>query len=251
MVKGVSIKFDSYGTTIPKLLDLIKFDNLIRSQESIVLKPSLGEAGVNATNIAFVESILRYCLSNRNPGTEIFIAEGCDGQDTMEIFEEIGYKKLAEKYGIGLIDLNKSEAEEVSDGEFIHFSEINYPKILLNSFVISLPSVRKDDSIEFSGALSNMLGAFPSKYYSGFFSSRKNKLDKVPIKHRIHDILKVKMPEFAIADASEYGKILAGQPIEIDKQATGLVGIDWKSVSYLRFVDESFNSLFDDNKEGI
>ena len=240
MVKGVSIKLVNYQETVPKLLKLIKFDDLLRSQERIILKPSLMEDGIDGTPVDFVESVLRFCVENRNPATEIFIAEGCDGQDTMEVFEEQGYKRLAEKYGIGLIDLNKTETEEVRDGEFMHFGEIVYPSILLKSFVVSLPVVRENPKMKLSGALSNMIGAFPAKEYRGFFSNRKNKLDKVPMKYRVHDILKCKMPEFTVADAGERGYILAGQPIEIDKQAAKILGIDWKEVDYLRIAEESF-----------
>ncbi len=240
MVKGVSIKLVNYYETVPKLLKIIKFDDVLRTQERIILKPSLIEDEIQGTPIEFVEAVLRFCIENKNPAADLFIAEGCDGHDTMEVFEEQGYKRLAERYGVGLIDLNKTETEEVRDGEFMHFSEIVYPSILLNSFVISLPTMRENPKIKISGALSNMLGAFPSKEYKGFFSNRKNKLDKVPVKYRIHDILKCKMPEFTVADAGEKGYVLAGQPIEIDKQATKLFGIDWKEVDYLRIAEESF-----------
>ena len=70
---------------------------------------------------------------------------------------------------------------------------------------------------------------------------KKNKIRKWPIKYSIHDILKCKMPNFAIIDASKQGYILAGLPIEIDKQAVKLLGTDWKSVAHLKLVDESFS----------
>ena len=46
------------------------------------------------------------------------------------------------------------------------------------------------------------------------------------------------MPNLAIIDASEKNVLLAGQPIEVDKQAAKLLGKDWKQVGHLRLIDE-------------
>jgi len=113
--------------------------------------------------------------------------------------------------------------------------------LLKNSFVVSLPYLRDDEELELAGSLSNMIGAFPAGPYTGFFSSIKNKIRKWPIKYSVHDILKCKVPDFAIIDASDNGVILAGQALEMDKQASKLLGIDWKEVGYIKLVDESFS----------
>src|SRR3989338_1695351 len=234
MAKGVSIKFKSYSETIPILLNVIKFGNELKRYDKIVLKPALKVGGKPSSDIKFVE--------------EVFIAEGVDGENTMDIFAERGYKELAERYGIGLIDLNDSEIEEI-DREFLKFDKIKYPKILKESFVVSLPVLSVDEETDITGALEYMLGAFPAQHYSGWFGAGKKKLKAWPLKFAIHDILKCKMPEFGIIDASERGVILAGQPIEIDKQAAKLIGLEWKNVRYLRLVDESLDSLMPKEKK--
>ncbi|MEM4259447.1 MAG: DUF362 domain-containing protein [Candidatus Pacearchaeota archaeon] len=243
MAKGVSIKFRSYSETIPRLLELINLSKELKKYSKIVLKPYLREAEGEktlSTPVAFVEQVLRFCIKNKSPVAEIFIAEGADGADTMELFNKLGYTKLAERYSVGLIDLNMAEAEPIRQPDFMKFSEIIYPKILKDSFVISLPVLLPDEEAGFIGALSNMLGAFPSKYYKGFFSKRKSKIRKWAIKYSIHDILKCKMPDFTIIDSSEKGVILAGIPHDTDKQAAKLLGLDWKDVGYLRLVEENF-----------
>jgi uncharacterized protein (DUF362 family) len=179
-------------------------------------------------------------LKNKNPVAEIFIAEGADGADTMELFNKLGYAKLAERYSVGLLDLNSADVERIEQYDFAKFSEIMYPKILKDSFVISLPLLIPNEEISFEGALSNMLGAFPAKYYKGFFSRTKSKIRKWPLKYSVHDILKCKMPDFALIDSSEKGAILAGIPRDADKQAAKLLGIEWKDVGYLRLVEETF-----------
>ena len=123
-----------------------------------------------------------------------------------------------------------------------------YPKILLDSFIISLPRLGESEESGILASLDNMIGAFPAKHYSGFFSSNKNKANKYHIKYRVHDILKCKMPEFALIDGSEKGYIFAGQPLEMDKRAAKVMGFDWKTVDHLKLVDESFSGKKEDEK---
>lgn len=241
MVKGVAIKFSSYQETVPKLLKLIKFDQELKKHSRVVIKPHLlADSSEKSTNVEFVEQLLKFAMENRNPGTEILIAEGVDGRDSTEIFEERGYKRLAEKYGIGLVDLNKAECEEVFNSEFLRFDSIMYPKILKDSFLVVMPKLSEDEDTGITGSLHAMLGAYPAKHYKGFFSADKNRMKKHPVRYQIHDILKVQMPNFSLMDASEKGVVLAGIPEEIDKQATKLYGLDWRNLQHLRIIDESF-----------
>ena len=243
MAKGVSIKFRSYSETIPRMLELINLGKELKKHSKIVLKPSLvpaeGEKSLS-TPVAFVEQVLRFCIMNKNPVSEVFIAEGAEGADTMDIFNQLGYTKLAERYAVGLIDLNHTEVEKTERHDFQRFSEIMYPKILKDAFVISLPLLAENEETDISGSLSNMLGAFPAKHYKGFFTKSKSKIRKWPIKYSIYDILKCKMPDFAVIDSSEKGVVLAGLPLEVDKQAARLLGLDWKYVSHLKMVEEGF-----------
>ena len=101
-----------------------------------------------------------------------------------------------------------------------------------------MPKAVEHEETGISGSLSSMLGAFPSSHYSGFFSSTKNKIRKWPLKFSIHDIVKCKMPELALIDASHHGFILAGQPLETDKHAAKLLGKNWKEVAHLKLIDD-------------
>jgi uncharacterized protein (DUF362 family) len=250
MAKGISIKFKSYDSTVPKILDLIKLDSELKKHKQIVIKPFLRNSEELHTSPEFAESVIKYVLNNKNPDASVFIAEGSDGEDTLEVFEKLGYRELAEKYSVSLIDLNNSEVNSVSDTDFNKHDSIQYPKILLESFVISLPKLADDFELEMVGSLSNMIGAFPSKFYKGFFSSRKNKLNKWPMKYNIADIVKCKAPNLAIIDASEQGSIISGVPLDMDKIAAKLLGKEWKSVSHLKLIDERLasSSIQEDKK---
>ena len=139
--------------------------------------------------------------------------------------------------------MNTAEVNEVRNSGFVKFDGIMYPKILSDSFVISLPPLGEHPEFEISGSLANMIGAYPSKYYKGFFTKKKTKLRNWPIRYSIHDILKCKLPNFAIIDASDKGFILAGQPLEMDKQSVKLLGREWKTVSHLKLAHESFPEI--------
>ena len=182
-------------------------------------------------------------MENKSPGSDIILAEGCDGADTRDLFDESGFTRLAEKYSIGIIDLNESSSIEVQNPEFLRFKSIHYPELLLNSFVITATPVRKHEDLGLSASLDTMLGAFPGYIYRGFFSSTKKKLREHPIKYQIHDILKCKMPDLAIIDSAEKGFLITGKPLDMDKQAAKLFGLDWNDIAHIRLVDESFSQI--------
>lgn len=248
MVKGIAVRMNSYEETIPKVLKLIKLDKELKKHDKIVVKPNLiPEFPDLSSKPEFIEQILKYCIQHKNPGSEVFIAEGCDGANTNEVFDEFGFTNIAEKYGVGLVDLNNADTEEVGSTEFLKFETIHYPKLLLDGFIISAPKLSNNNNLVLSGSLSSMLGAFPAKHYKGFFSSTKNKLSKYPIKYQIHDILKCKLPELAIIDSIDKGFLIVGQPLEMDKQSSKVLGLNWKNIPYLSLIEES-TSLQKDNK---
>ncbi len=249
MAKGVSIKFQNYEFSVPKILNLIKLPDELKKHNTIILKPSLTNTSSLNTPAEFTESVLKYCLENKRPEAKILIAEGSDGVDTEEVFEKFGYRSLAERYNVSLIDLNTSDVQEIQDGEFLKFDKIMYPSILLNSFVISLPRLASDGELEMQGSLSNMLGAFSASHYKGFFSKKKNKIRNWHMKYSIHDILKCKMPDLAIIDASEQGSILAGVPLHMDVQAAKLLGKEPKSIAHLKLVADSFSEYLQKQQE--
>ena len=240
MVKGAAIKFVSYQESVRNILNILRIEHEIRKHDKIVLKPFLRDADSPFTKVEFVEEVLKFIMEKKNPVAEVFIAEGSDGEDTLYLFEEKGYNKLAEKYSIGLIDLNNTELEDVYDQKFKKFENIKYPSILKNSFVISLPVLSKDNELEMIGSLSNMIGAFPSSEYRGFFSRKKSGIRKNHIRYSIHDIVKAKLPDFTIIDASEQGYVLAGLPLDMDKQAAKILGSEWKMVQHLRVIEDTF-----------
>lgn len=242
MAKGASIKFKSYSETVPKLLELIKLQNELKKYDKIVLKPFLTGDETTSTHKDFVEAVVKFCIHHKNPVANIYIAEGADGYDTEELFNSHGYKKLAETYDVSLVDLNKAETEERESSEFLRFATINYPKILSGSFIISMPKLAESEETEIAGSLPSMLGAFPASHYKGWFSRVKSKIRNWPIKYAVHDILRCEIPKLAIVDASSKETILAGVPLEMDKQMAKLLDKDWRTIPYLALLNEKLEA---------
>ena len=59
----------------------------------------------------------------------------------------------------------------------------------------------------------------------------------------INEIIRCKMPQLAVIDASEKGFILAGQSLEMDKQAAKVLGREWKAIEHLKIADERFQEV--------
>src|SRR3989338_5656201 len=244
MVKGLAVKLKSYDETIPKVLNLIKFGEELKKHKNIIIKVHiLPGQPEKSTKIEFLEPLIQFCIANKNPISEILIAEGCDGAETRDLFDELGYTRLAERYSLGLIDLNESSSVEIQNPEFLRFKSIHYPELLINSFVIAAAPLNLHEELGMTASLDTMIGAFPAYKYRGFFSRTKNKLKDYSIKYQIHDILKCKMPDLAIIDASDKGYIITGKPLDIDKQASKVLGLDWNNVPHIRLVDESFSQV--------
>ena len=244
MANGASIKFTTYEESVPKLLKILGIGRQLKKYDRIVLKPFVRDLDSPYTEPKFVEQVLKFVLENKNPVSEVFIAEGSDGHDTLELFESLGYKTLAEKYSIGLIDLNNTELEEVSKPQYTRFESVQYPTILKDACVLSLPVLDHDLEVDVIDSLSNMIGAYPASIYSSFFSKKKSKMKRSPLYHSTHDIAITKIPEFSIIDASEFGYILAGLPLDIDKQASKLLKIDdWKTIPHLKAIDQSLTQI--------
>ncbi len=250
MVKGLAVKLKSYEETIPKVLGLIKLGDELKKHKNIVIKVHLipGQPQ-NSTKIEFLEPLIQFCVANKSPGSEVILAEGANGAETRDLFDEYGFTNMAEKYSLGLIDLNESSSVEVQNPEFLRFESIHYPELLLNSFIITATSVKPHEELGMAASLDTMLGAFPAYKYRGFFSRTKNKLKEHPLKYQIHDILKCKMPDLAIIDASDKGYVITGKPLDMDKQAAKVLGLDWNNIPHIRLVDESFSQI--KKEEGV
>lgn len=247
----VEQKFVVYESSVKKLLDKAKFREIIRKERKIILKPNLTKykAFPTTSDPEFVEAVIRY-IRKCNKKAKIIIAEGSGGSSTEKCYKKLGYLELAKKYDIDLIDLNNAETVKKRSKKFKKFKSIEFPKVLLDGFLISLPILKGHSKTKVTISLKNMIGCYPAHYYQESGHNWKNVLHKIGIDNSIHDILAVKPPDYAICDASiaqleheingypkEIGLLLAGKPLEVDKRGALLLGYDWKRIPHLVFAE--------------
>src|SRR3989344_4214301 len=168
-----------------------------------------------------------------------------------KILDVIGLAKELEKYDISLIDLNNSETEEINSKYFLKFSSIKYPKLLSESFLISLASLAESNELKINASIPNLVGIFPSKHYKGIFSKNKSKIRKWPIEYSIHDMYFCKKPNLSVIDASDRGYILVGQALEVDKQAAKLLEKNPKEIRYLDLIEKTAKKVEDEKIQSM
>ena len=245
------IAFTSYDESVKIALDSINAKDILANQSSILIKPNLVNASPHPVTTPAVccESIIKYVRSCSE--AKIVIAEGCGDAslDTGEIFERLGYNKIATHYGISLIDLNEAPLRKIENSACPCFPEIYLPEIAFSHFIISVPVLKAHSFSMITGTMKNMIGFAPPKYYSGRFGVWKKAAFHENMHQAIIDLNRYRQPDLTLMDATigladfhlggkhchpPVNKLIAGfNPVEVDREAAKLLGLDWKRIPHL------------------
>lgn len=245
------VKFSSYRDSVKEALDRIDADKIIAKQTLILVKPNLVNASPHpvTTSPDCCEAVIEYIRACSK--ADIVIAEGCGDAflETDEVFGLLGYRDLAKRHAIELIDLNHAPLKKLQKKNFAVFPEIHLPEILFRSFIISLPVLKVHSLCDFTGTLKNMIGCAPPQYYSGQYGTWKKAAFHQNLHRAIMELNSYRSPDLSIIDGSiglaEYhlggaqcdppiNKIIAGfDPLEVDRHAAELLGLNWKKIHYL------------------
>ena len=247
----VTIDFSSYPESVTKALDAIGARERLAKQSAILIKPNLINASPHpvTTPVDCCEAVVEYLLTYSK--ANIVIAEGCGDSslETDDIFDMLGYRNLSKRYGISLVDLNKSPLTKLENKNCSVFPEIYLPEIAFTHFIISLPVLKAHSLAVITGTLKNMMGFAPPRYYSGKFGRWKKAVFHGDMQQSIIDLNMYRSPDLSLMDATaglaEYhlggrhcsppvGKIIAGfNPIEVDRIAATLLGFNWEEIPHL------------------
>lgn len=218
---------------------------------TIVIKPNIVKPALPpvTTDVRVVEGIIK--ALNDAGLTDIIIAEGSGTGDTIENFELLGYSKL----GVKLVDLDKEAVVIRSVPRHRVWRKIYLPAILLDKFIISVPVLKEHSICGVTISLKNMVGVLPAKHYSGYWAYKKSMIHKENPDGCIADINRVVKPDWAIVDATVgmKGSHISGtlidpplnmvyasdDPLEADISGCGLLGVEWRSISYLKMIYEA------------
>ncbi|MBU0730631.1 MAG: DUF362 domain-containing protein [Proteobacteria bacterium] len=245
------VVFSSWSDSLPPLLDASKFPDALADVRKILVKPNLVEAldPPITTPVSLVAAIVSY-LKARTPHIEIVIAEGSGAKEyeTSHAFDYLGYRQLAEKEGIELLDLNDAELVRLEKPGCRRWPEMYLPKIVFESFLLSVPVLKVHTLADVTLTMKNMMGLAPPSHYQQGGHWKKASFHS-RVQDSVLDLNRYRCADFTILDATVgmqeahlWGppcdpphNILAASfdPVAIDAYGAGLLGIKWNTVGHI------------------
>ncbi|MCD6528863.1 DUF362 domain-containing protein [Candidatus Bathyarchaeota archaeon] len=251
------VQHESPSYAVRKAVDLLGgIEKFVNPQDKVVIKPNLTTALPSDTGLTtdprVVQEIVRLC---REVGSsDITIAEGSGGVETKVAFERCAYSRIAEKYGVKLVDLNESPVATVTIPEGRALRALGVPKLILECDVlINVPKfkLRKNWA---TLSIKNLLGVVPGKgEFPGEMWTPEAKWFKPRgEKKRVHsnlneglvDLNTVIHPTLNVMDGItasyehkpvKLNTVLASEdPLALDSIATKIGGLNLLEVPYLR-----------------
>lgn len=248
----VKVPFTSYEESVKKVFDQINVRDILFDQSLILIKPNLINASPHpvTTPVECCEAIIRYIQSCSK--ADIVIAEGCGDPslETPEVFHRLGYTSISDRYDISLVDLNEAPLSKLENKDCLCFPEMHLPDIVFTHYIISVPVLKAHSLSIITGSMKNMIGLAPPKYYSGNFGTWKKAVFHQDMHQAIIDLNRYRRADLTLMDATigladyhlggahcdpHVNQLIAGfDPLEVDREAAGLLGIDWKNVPHLK-----------------
>ena len=257
MSRVAKVKFTDYQESVAKALDLVGAANALPDSGLVIIKPNLTNADGPpvTTNVVAVEAVYKYCRAHCK--AQIAIGDGCGSGTTEQSYRANGYTKLAEKYGIELLDFNTCESILVKNKNALQLKEFHIPKIVQKAFIISVPILKDHSFTRTTVAMKNMFGIAPEPFYSG--SWNKSKLHSPSAHKSVVDVCLYKKPDLCLVDAvvalegmhlagkhKKLGLILAGlDPVAVDAVGSELLGHNRRKIEYLRLANGLLGSMDD------
>jgi uncharacterized protein (DUF362 family) len=247
----VNIDFESFEKSVRDALDAIAAHKRIAEQSAILIKPNLTTASPHpiTTSPETCEVIIEYI--RRYSKAEIVIAEGCGDVklETDEVYRNLGYTEMAERQGVPLIDLNYGPVNTLKNPDCPVFPEMYLPEIAFSHYIISVPVLKVHTLAGMTGTLKNMMGFAQPEYYSSPHGIWKKALFHGQMQESVIDLNRYLVPDLSVMDCSigmaeshlggaqcdpHVNRIIVGyNPWEVDREAAGLLGLNWKDIGHI------------------
>ena len=217
----------------------------------VLIKPNLvaDQPPPMTTPVGLVAEIVRY-LQVVRPGLEIMVADGCGSlkYDTWKVFRNQGYTDMAAARGVTLLDLNEAPLRRLTKPQCRRWPEIYLPKVVLDSFVLSVPVLKAHSLAGVTLTMKNMMGAAPPRHYQQNGQWRKASFHE-DIQTAVYDLNQYRRPDFTVLDATvgmaeahlggpvcdppRNRLAVARDPVAIDAYGAGLLGLDWRQIGHI------------------
>ncbi len=250
--------FSNWGETVAPLLRQSGLLERLDSSATILIKPNLVENFLPpiTTPVELVAEIVGF-LRRERPELRIIIGEGTGAReyDTFLPFRELGYTRLAEEYGLELLDLNEAPLRHLQQSRCRRWPEMFLPEILFDSFLLSVPVLKAHSLAGVTLTMKNMMGCAPPSHFQKGGHWKKSSFHH-DVQAAVLDLNRYRTPDFTILDATvgmceahlwgphcdpPPGKLVAAaDPVAIDVYGTGLLDRDWRLIGHLH---EAHNEL--------
>lgn len=246
--------FESFGESLPLLLEAIGARNILVQQKTIIVKPNLVNDDSPPVTLPVEATMVLVRWLQKQTEARIILAEGTGDRlhSTIKVFDHLGYMDLAERYDLKLIDLNEAPVVELQRDDCPIFPQFYLPEILLDAFVISF-AVLKDHSLaDVTLSMKNMVGCAPPRYYQQGGQYKKAAFHR-HMHEAILDLNRYRKPDLALIDASigmrdhhltgrpcdpPIHKLVAGfDPVAVDAAGALLLGHDWRTIPHIAMAD--------------
>ncbi len=249
MKVGIFKTADGLDEALRNALKAADWDRHVEGR--VFVKPNLCAAEYIPGAVTSPEFLYHLVSLLRDRVPEVVVGESdgfnypCD-----EALTKTGVAQIVEKAGGKTINLSKDEPVEVQTPEAIFLKEVHLPKTLIEAdSVISVPVMKTHEFTLFTGAIKNLFGCVPN--------NRRIYLHP-HIKEVLFDLLTILKPKIAVMDATtamegngpnrgipvSMGLVLAcSDLLSFDKKSAEIMGIDWKDVDYLSFIDQNLQQV--------
>ena len=244
--------FTSWQESVQRLLPATGLIDRIASEKTILIKPNLVEPKKPpiTTPVELVAALVSF-IHEAHPHLEIIIGEGCgsSSQNTWQIFETLEYKKLADLDHVCLMDLNEAPLAHRQNKNCSRWPEMYLPRIVFESFLISVPVLKAHSLAGVTLTMKNMIGLAPPVHYQQGGSWKKASFHQ-QIQEAVFDLNRYRSPDFTLLDATigmqeahlwgptcdpPPNRLAASfDPVAVDSYGCGLLGIKWDTIGHVR-----------------
>lgn len=244
-------RFTTWKADVKPLLEAADLAASIPAGQTVLVKPNL----VNyqkppvTTPASLVEPLVDYLL-NFLPADRIIIGEGCGTlkMNTLELFEMHGYSRMASDRAIALIDLNEEDLVTVDNPGGLRWQTMFLPRIVMESFLISVPVLKAHSLAGVTLSMKNMMGLAPPSHYQQGGAWKKATFHD-HIQESVFDLNCCRTADFTLMDATvgmpeahlrgptcdpPRNLLIAGyDPVAVDSYGTQLLERNWKDIGHI------------------
>jgi uncharacterized protein (DUF362 family) len=226
-----------------KALEIVDAAGVLPAAKPVLIKPNYINTKHPSTGITtdgrVIEGVVKFLI--RHDVKDIVVGEGTGHGDTLEAFKVAGVDKIAQKWNVRMIDLNRDEMVQVVPPNPVTLRKVKVARTVLESTIISVPKLKPHRLTTVTLSIKNMMGAMTPK------ASMHRHLNQ-----NIVDLVSIIKPRIAVIDGIIAGEghetsgnpvemnlVIAGtDPVAVDAVGASVMGVAPASVKHLRLAEE-------------